>query len=241
MARVGPPLGFLSGASPIRFRDLPHNALVDDKPPGKPSLEVGTLSPDGSRIWTGRFWAVNPARTPPRDDYTPSFEGRPAAREVLYYDQRGYGCAGMIAAVVCGVGLSHFHITLPIPAPEASSAAQAVSMALVALALWQLAVFGSMVLCLSIARQGIDVLLLRSMVVGAIYGGTLLGTLPLDLFPGPRGYQLIGELTLGGAVTTGPILALLALALNLIWYRSFRSLRPQLPIFNRSRVRVGST
>lgn len=186
------------------------------------------MSRDGSRIWTGQFWALNPAR--PREPELP-FYGRalePSVRPEPA-DHRSLGCGGLIAAVVLGVVLENLHFTLP----YTRSLESAVSGMFIANAVYALLNFFLVVLILSVGRQGIDVLLLRCLLAGFLIG---LGYFPWVLWyliPGPKLVLVMFMWGLTFAVGYGVVFAPFAALANLLWYRSLRALRPQLPIFNR--------
>lgn len=134
----------------------------------------------------------------------------------------------MLAAVV-GVVLSSIHL----PAPGSLDSLVEI---LIANLLLALLAFGGVIVILSIGRQGADVLLLRAAVVAFIQGAagaTFVAATPLP-FTLPVPWALV-VLVVGlfWAVTVGPVYAGMAILANLLWYRSFRSLRPQLPVFNR--------
>ena len=103
----------------------------------------------------------------------------------------------------------------------------------IAYKLWGLITDVAIAVILSIGRQGIDVLLLRSAAVAFILGVIFVDT---SSFPGISGpIWLIAAIVAGlvWMVIGGPLFALMAALANLAWYRSFGSLRPQLRIFNR--------
>jgi hypothetical protein len=107
------------------------------------------------------------------------------------------------------------------------------------------------VVIVSLGRQGIDVLFLRAILVAFIEGAAFIaiplianlsdttsGTQPPAIGPFPVVALIPWPLIVIGvglisAVFQGPILFAFATLANLLWYRSFKSLRPQLPIFNR--------
>ena len=159
---------------------------------------------------------------------------RPSASE--YSERRGFRLGGVVLAAIVGLVLSYSPI--PMPAPGSLDAALN-EIALVTLIRgWFM--FAAVVLILSIGRQGIDVLLLRAMVVAFMLGAAFLGFLlaPALLFPIPVNPRVPWPFVViaGGliwAVILGPVITIFAALANLLWYRSFRSLRPQLGIFNR--------
>ena len=198
-------------------------ALVGDVPPFHSTPEVGSLSRDGSRIWTGQFWAVrDPAPLP--TDYgeptlTPEVIEAPAVR-------RGLHIGGVIVASVFVAVMFNISFTLPgflLPSASLNDVASAL---IIALGIWAMLIYVVPAAILSLGRQGIDVLLLRSMFVGMVFG-LRFGIDLLFLFSGSRWIEVMARLAGSGAITVGPVLFGLAALLNLIWYRSFRSLRPQ--------------
>jgi hypothetical protein len=137
----------------------------------------------------------------------------------------------VVLAAVVVVVLSNIHFGLPGTGSLDSLAGMMAANVLLALS-----AFGAVIVILSIGRQGADVLLLRAMVVAFIQGAAgaiLLGAPP---FPVPLGIPwalVVFVVGLLWAVFVGPVYAALAILANLLWYRSFRLLRPQLRIFNR--------
>ena len=198
-------------------------------PQGRHLPEVGTLSADGSRVWDGKFWVRRDPETT-----LPAFQpamARQVADEV-WPERRTFGVGGVILAAVVGELLSSIHFTLPWSG--------SLNSALVALAitnlLWGLFTYGSVVVILSIGRRGADVLLLRAMLVAFLLGAAFLVVLvviPLPVTPRVPGLLIVIMGGLVAAVSAGPVIGAFAILANLLWYRSFSSLRPQLGIFNR--------
>lgn len=131
---------------------------------------------------------------------------------------------------------------MPFPVPQASSVDSALREIAFVTGLRFWLAFGLPVLILSIGRRGVDVHLLRAMILAFILGAffmafffTLIVAFSIPANPRVPGVAAVFMFGLIAAVTLGPILALFVIPLNLLWYRSFRSLRPQLGIFNRSR------
>jgi hypothetical protein len=211
---------------------------VGDVPDGRRSPEVGTLSGNGSRRWDGQFWVpVHGARVleelPP-----PVF--RPVVREFAY-ERRSWRLGTAVLAAILSVvmGSVHFPVSLD---------SGLIGMMVANLA-WGLFSYGAIVVMLSLGRQGVDVLFLRAILVEFIRGAAVVaiallsnwdatkGTQPLALGPFafialiPWPLLVIG-IGLISAVLQGPILAAFAIVANLLWYRSFTSLRPQLRVFN---------
>jgi hypothetical protein len=200
---------------------------------GARHLEVGNLSADGSRRWDGRFWVLVHPDTPPDPFSAPV--ARPRASHE-WSERRTFGLGGVILAALVAIAV----IVMPIPAPRPDSLQSALNEMAIVTELRSLFAFGLPVLILSISRRGIDVQLLRAVLVAFILGATFVSVIWLMTvaFPIPVHPRLPGLLAvlLGGllvAVTAGPVLALFVILANLLWYRSFRSLRPQLGIFNR--------
>jgi hypothetical protein len=191
---------------------------------------VGTLSADGSRRWDGKYWV---RLTPDRSlSELPLPTVRLAPGDV-WSERRGFGLGGALLAAIVGVVLSSINFTLP----WSGSAESAFFAMVVTKQLWALFTYGSMVVILSIGRRGADVLLLRAMLVAFLMGAAFLVvfvTTPLPFAIPVPGLLVV---LLGGllaAVTGGPFLAAMAMLANLLWYRSFESLQPQLGIFNRA-------
>ena len=134
--------------------------------------------------------------------------------------------AGIMAAV-----LGSIHLTL---APTGGELAAPPGEMTVANLIWSLFTYVAVAAILSIGRQGIDVILLRSMVAAWIMGAALMAPLPIYVFSPVAWLLAIFVAACIWAVTVGPLLAGVAILANLIWYRSFWSLRPQLGIFNRA-------
>jgi hypothetical protein len=178
-------------------------------------------------MWNGRFWVRRQSDPQPSPTQPPTT--RPAQIE-LPGERRGPGLGGVVLAAVVGVVLGHLHFTIP----GSGSLESTLTELMVVNQLWILLTYGSVVLILSVGRQGIDVLLLRSVVVGFILGVAFIGVTPLVIVPARTWLLVVFASGAIWAVLIGPVLALLALLANLVWYHSFRSLRPQLPIFNRS-------
>lgn len=200
---------------------------MSDVPQVRRYPEMGALSANGSRRWDGQFWV--PLHTdPPLDELRPPVV-RPYMTE-LPFERRGFRPGGVLLAAVVGVVLSNIHVGLPGTGSLDSLAGMIAANLLLALS-----AFGGVIVILSIGRQGADVLLLRAMVVAFIQGAVgaiLLGAPP---FPIPLGIPwalVVFAVGLFWAVVMGLFYAAMAILANLLWYRSFRSLRPQLRIFN---------
>jgi hypothetical protein len=197
--------------------------------------EIGALSADGSRRWDGRFWV--PVRTDRAlDEFPPAF-APPLATE-LPPERRGFRLGGVVLSAFIGLVISY----MPIPAPTPDSLDSALRELALVTELRVLFAFAAIVLILSVGRQGIDVLLLRAMltafILGAAFVGFILGAVFLAPFPipiTPRYPWPFAVIAVGliWAVLLGPPLAVVAALANLLWYRSLRSLRPQLGMFNR--------
>jgi len=137
------------------------------------------------------------------------------------------------------------------PVPSTGSLDSSLIGFLVTNLVWGLLSYGAVVVILSIGRQGVDVLFLRAILVAFIEGAAFIaiplianlwdttsGTQTLAIGPFPAVALIPWPLVVIGlglitAVFQGPILFAFATLANLLWYRSFKSLRPQLPIFNR--------
>jgi hypothetical protein len=207
--------------------------------------EVGTLSSNGSRRWDGQFW-VPVYTNPPVELLAPPVEYRPVAR-VFDYERRGYGLGAVLLAPIVGVVMGSIHF----PAPATGSVNSSLLAFVVSNVVWGLLTYGTVVVILSLGRQGIDVLFLRAILVAFIEGAAFIA-IPLvaNLWDATRATQSVAigpfpvmalipwplvviGVGLVSVVFQGPILFAFATLANLLWYRSFRSLRPQLPIFNR--------
>jgi hypothetical protein len=200
---------------------------------GRRLPEAGTFSADGSRRWDGKFWV------PQRTDRLPEEFSTPYMRNLaveLPSERRGFGLGGVVLAAAVALVISY----APIPAPNPGSLDAALTELAIVTQLRVLFTFASLVVILSVRRQGIDVLLLRAMLTAFILGVAFIGLI-LSLFlvfPIPVTPRVPWPLVVvaGGliwAVLLGPFIAVFAALANLLWYRSFRSLRPQLGVFNR--------
>jgi hypothetical protein len=147
----------------------------------------------------------------------------------LPYERRGVRPGGVVLAAVVGVVLSSIHL----PAPNSLDSLIAI---LIGNLLLALLAFGGVIVILSIGRQGADVLLLRAMVAAFIQGAAgaiFVAATPFPFTPPFPWALVVFVVGLFWAVTAGPLYAAIAMLANLLWYRSFSSLRPQLPILNR--------
>ena len=207
--------------------------------------EIGTLSANGSRRWNGQFWV--PVHTdPPLQDLPPPVVYGPVARPFVY-ERRGYGLGALVLAPIVGVVMG----SIRFPAPTTGSLDSSLVGFLVINLAWGLLTYGAVVVIVSLGRQGVDVLFLRAILVAFIEGAVFMA-IPLvanlsdvtqsirapAIGPFPVVALILWPLVVLGvglvsAVFQGPILFAFATLANLLWYRSFKSLRPQLPIFNR--------
>jgi hypothetical protein len=208
---------------------------VGETPPVRQSPAVGTLSPDGSRRWDGRFWV--PIRN---DDRLPELPPPPAREPTAGYspDRRRLRLGGVILASVVGVAL----FLMPLPAPGAGSLEGALTELAVLALLRVLLPFVAVVLILSVGRQGLDVLLLRGLLTAFLMGAALIGLFLGAVFLGPIPVPVELSIpwpvavTLGGlllATLLGPMVTFVAALANLLWYRSLRSLRAQFGTISR--------
>jgi hypothetical protein len=195
--------------------------------------EVGALSADGSRRWDGRFWVPLRPVSPLEEFPPPAVRPRPGE---FSPDRRGYRLGRVVLAAAVALVL----IFIPIPAPNPGSLDSALTELAVVTMLRFLVAFAAVVVMISLGRQGIDMLLLRAMLTAFLIGAALMGLLvgavlsvPIPVTPRiPWPFVVfLGGLLL--AVLCGPIVAIVAALANLLWYRSFRSLRAQLGTFNR--------
>jgi hypothetical protein len=206
---------------------------------GRRSPEVGTFSADGSRRWDGKFWV------PQRTDRGPEEFAAPYVRTLaveIPSERRGLRFGAVVLAAVAGLVLSF----IPIPAPDPGSVGGALREMVVITEIRFLVAFAAVVLILSLGRQGIDVLLLRAMLAVFLIGATVtalflaalfLGPIPIPVTPRVPWPLAVIAVGLALAVTLGPVFAIFAAIANLIWYRAFRSLRPELGVFNRGSSR----
>ena len=141
-------------------------------------------------------------------------------------------------APIVGVVMGSIHF----PPPSTGSLESSLIGFMVANLVWGLLAYFAVVVILSLGRQGVDVLFLRGIVVAFIQGvafmaiplvGNSLNGTPLRVVPGIVWPLVVFGVGLTSAVLQGPFLAAFATLANLLWYRSFESLRPQLPVFNR--------
>jgi hypothetical protein len=193
---------------------------------GRQNPEVGTLSPDRSRMWDGRFWVVVRADHPLD---APRFSSRQLAR-VQPSDRRGFNAGLMLLAGIVAAVLGSIHFTL---APSGGRLAAFPGEITVADLFWSVFTYVAVAVILSIGRQGIDVILLRSMVAAWIMGAALMAPVPIYVFSPAAWLLAVLVAAFIWSVTVGPLLAGLAILANLLWYRRFWSLRPQLGIFTR--------
>jgi hypothetical protein len=203
---------------------------------GRRSPEVGTFSADGSRRWDGEFWVPQLTDRAPEEFAAPHVHT--LALEIPS-ERRGFRFGAVVLAAIAGLVLTF----IPIPAPDPGSLEGALGELAVVTEIRFLVAFAAVVVILSLGRQGIDVLLLRALLAVFLMGATVAGLFLAALFLGPIPIPVTPRvpwpfaaiavgLTL--AVTLGPVVAIFAAIANLIWYRSLRSLRPQLGVFNRS-------
>jgi hypothetical protein len=207
--------------------------------------DIGTLSANGSRRWDGQYWV--PVYTDaPSEQLPPPVIYRPATE--FAFARRGYGLGGVVLAPIVGVVMGSIHF----PPPPTGSLDSSVIGFLVINLVWGLLSYGAVVMILSLGRQGVDVLFLRAILVAFIEAAAFIaiplianlwdttsGTQPLAIGPFPVMALIPWPLVVIGlglvsAMFQGPILFAFATLANLLWYRSFKSLRPQLPVFNRA-------
>jgi hypothetical protein len=207
---------------------------------GRRSPEVGTYSADGSRRWDGQFWVPQRTDRPPEEFSAPYVH---TLAVEIPSERRGLRFGAVMLAAAAGLVLSF----IPIPAPDPGSVAGALREMVVITEIRFLVAFAAVVLILGVGRQGIDVLLLRAMLAAFLMGATVTGLFLAALFLGPIQVPVTLRLPwpiaviaagLTFAVTLGPVFAVFAAIANLIWYRSLRSLRPQLGVFNRGSSRA---
>jgi hypothetical protein len=200
---------------------------------GGSTPRIGALSTDGSRVWDGRFWVVkDPSSFPDR-----IIEAAPRPTPIdLISEHRGSHIGGVVLGSILGFVMTHFALNLSlIFMPPSNSVGSALDSLGTGIEIWALITFASAVVILSIGRQGVDVLLMRSMVVAFALGAGFASIFPIWFFSVGKWFLVMLVVGLEWAVVGGPVLTLFAILANLLWYRSFHSLRPQLGIFNRSR------
>ena len=189
--------------------------------------EEGTPSADGSRVWDGRFWVLTNPGAPMIEISEPIVRHEPT--EVLE-EPRGAYVGGVIFASVVAAAMTYLRLSVPAMfVPPTDSLVAALHELFLAIEIWNVLTFVLLVAVLSIGRQGIDVLLLRSMVVAVVFGIANVAISPVWFVPDSSRLKLIAAF----GILFGPALTLFATVANLVWYRSFSSLRPQLGIFNR--------
>jgi hypothetical protein len=228
------------GGIPSRIASLDiHNSSVGEVPEGRRSLDVGTISANGSRRWDGQFWV--PVHADPPLEELPLPEFRPLAR-VFDYERRGWRLGAAMLAAIVGVVMGNIHFPMSL-----DSGLIGMMVANMVLGLFS---YGAVVVILSLGRQGVDVLFLRAILVAFLQGAAFIA-IPLisnlwdptqrtqSLALGPFAFialipwpLVVIGIGLISAVLQGPILAAFAIVANLLWYRSFTSLRPQLRVFN---------
>jgi hypothetical protein len=194
--------------------------------------EVGALSADGSRRWDGLFWV--PLRPVSPLDELPAPVRRPVAND--FRAERRLRIGSAVLAAVVGLVFTF----VPVPGPNPGSFDAALNELAVAIVVRALVTFGAMVLILSVGRQGIDLLVLRAMLTAFLYGAAIVALfisavvqLPIPVTSHVSWATAMIGVGLIVAVAYGPILVVPAAIANLVWYRSFRSLRAQLPVFIR--------
>jgi hypothetical protein len=194
--------------------------------------QIGDRSPDGSRVYDGKYWVLQ--RTAPViEEYVPPAEQHLRLHE-FPHERGGFGFGGLIVAIAVGLVLAY----APYPAIPTDSFDTALEELAISFFIRSWGTFISVFLILSIGRRAIDVQLLRSMIVAFVLGFvfflaftylflglSLLGVKDTSRVP-PIALPFIGGAI--WAVTLGPVIAIAATLANLLWYRSFRSLKPWL-------------
>lgn len=202
---------------------------MGETPPVRQSPAAGTLSPDGSRRWDGRFWV--PIRN---DDQLSEFPSPAAWDRTAEFpsERRRLRLGSAILASVAAVAL----FLMPLPAPSPGSTEDALTEVGILFLLRFLLPFVAVVLILSFGRQGLDVLLMRGLLATFLIGAEVTGLFLAELFSAPiaipvelssrwpLAVMLVGLIL---AITAGPVVTLIAALANLLWYRSLRSLRAQ--------------
>ena len=192
--------------------------------------EVGVPSSDGSRVWNGQFW-VRVGGPEEHVAETPALPDQPRHIE-LFEERRRFGFPGLLVAAVVGVVLTNLHFTLP--TFGASTLADALSRLVIVNLVWTVAAYLVVIVILSLGERGVDVMLLRAMLVAFVVGAAYVWLSPLSLvLHGGDWLKVVLVAGLVFGLLVGPTLAVYAILVNFIWYRSSRSLRPQLGFFDR--------
>lgn len=190
---------------------------------------MGDRSADGTRMFDGKYWVLQ--RTERFQESAPRIDEHLPLREFAHERSGGFGFSGLIIASAVGLVIAY----APYPAPSASSVEDALQMLAISILIRIWGTFIAVVLILSIGRRPIDIMLARSMIVAFVLGFPLFFGLGLLLTVVPTGARstvpYIALPFIAGAiyaVTLGPVIAIVATVANLLWYRSFRSLKPWL-------------
>ena len=172
-------------------------------------------------MWNGTFWI----RVQPDESSLEQRGVQPEEKVEFFLDRRRVGVTGVVLAAVAGVLLTH----VPIDVPAVGSLDQALKQLAITTLLWQIFSYGTVVVILSIGRRGVDVMLLRSMVVAFLMGVAFLALTPLGAIV-TGGTWVLWLLAFGlvWVVIVGPVFAVWATLMNLVWYRDTHSMRPQL-------------
>jgi hypothetical protein len=203
--------------------------------------QVGDRSPDGSRVYDGKYWVLQRTEPAIQEYATPAEQHLPPNE--FPQERGGFGFGGLIVAIGVGLVLAY----APYPAIPTDSFNVAMSELAISLFIRTWGTFIAVFLILSIGRRAIDIQLLRSVIVAFVLGFVFFLAftylfLGLSLL-GVRGASRVPPIVLpflGGAtwgVTLGPVIAIAATLANLLWYRSFRSLKPWLLVRREVRAR----
>ena len=158
------------------------------------------------------------------------------ARSGFTSEHRGAHIGGVVFGSILGFLLTHFALNLSVTfMPPSNSVGSAFDSLGIGFETWAFITVASAVVILSVGRQGIDVLLLRSMVVAFFLGAGFASMFPIWFLSVGQWLVAMLEVGLEWALVGGPVLTLFAILANLLWYRSLYSLRPQLGIFSRRR------
>jgi hypothetical protein len=145
-----------------------------------------------------------------------------------------------LGGVVLAAAVALVLTVIPIPMPPATSLEMALSEANSVLSFHFWAPIIAAVLILSVRRQGIDVLLLRAVVVEFIYGATFLSlivgalvSIHIPITPRVPWPVVVVAGALIWAVAIGLFVGVVAALANVLWFRTFNTLRPQLRLRRR--------
>ena len=172
-------------------------------------------------MWNGQYWV----RVRPDQPLVASVPAADPGLWELQLDQRGYYPGKVILAATVGLTFSYLRLSVPIFDAGPSSLLDLLFFNLLLGAI----TYALIVVILSLGPQGIDVLILRGSAAGALMGAGVGLLTPVYQLSVALWLVWIAVSAMIGAIGGIPSLAAPAALLNLLWYQSFRSLRPQLP------------